>query len=111
MRLAPVAFHPDVAAATAGPVTVDPAGVGMWGLGVISGDPDVAVTVPAVIATVPGPVAMCWGWWRDRFYGTGWGWAYANDYLGLSDACSEQETTGGSEEDFLHRAISLYFVL
>jgi hypothetical protein len=85
--LAPVAFDPDIAAVSVGPVAFDPAGVGVGWFDVGSGNPDVAVAVPAVVAGVPGPVGMLMRWDRDDFNRTRRWWTDADDDLGLCDAC------------------------
>jgi hypothetical protein len=105
VRLAPVAFHPDIAFAMMVPVPVDPTSVGMGWFDVSSGDPDVGVAVPAVVAGVPGPIGVLVGWGRNVLDGTG-GWANPYDDLGLCNACREEERAGDGGEDFLHRAIS-----
>jgi hypothetical protein len=105
VRLAPVAFDPNVAAIVMGPVTVDPDGVGVGWFHVGSGDPDVGVAVPAVIASVPGPIGVLMGWGRNVLDRTG-RWADPDDDLGLCNTCREEERAGNSREDFLHRAVS-----
>ncbi len=77
IRLAPVAFVPDVAAALVDPVAFDPdrmrtgrGHIGSW-------NPDIAVTVPAMIAGVPGPIGVSTrrggysldhsSWWTDAY--------------------------------------------
>jgi hypothetical protein len=84
-----VTFYPDVAFAMVIPVAVNPVGVGMRCFDIGSGNPDVAVSVPAMIATVPCPILMLMGWGRDVF-----DWTLrrtdTNDHLGLGDACSEK---------------------
>jgi hypothetical protein len=82
-----VTFDPDVAAATVVPVAWNPAGVGVRWLNIVSGDPDVVVAVPAVIALVPGPTGVLVRRRGNNLDGTRWGWADANDDLGLCDAC------------------------
>jgi hypothetical protein len=85
----PVAFDPDIAATSMIPVTLDPAGVGVGGLGIVSRNPDVAVAVPAVIAVMPGPAwVLAWHGWND-FNGARWGWSDANNDLGLCNACNK----------------------
>jgi hypothetical protein len=86
MVLAPVAFNPDVAAASVGPVAADPDGVGVWRFHIVSGNPDVAVAVPAVVAVVPGPAGVLVWWWRDYLNRVRWGRADSDDDLGLCDA-------------------------
>jgi hypothetical protein len=99
-------FGPDIAFTSAVPMTVDPAGVWMRRLLIDTGNPDVAVTVPTMIATMPGPIAMLgWRWWNN-FMRT-FRWSNTNDNLGLGNTCDEQNAASDSEEGFLHRAILL----
>jgi hypothetical protein len=101
-----VAFDPDVTAVSVGPVTIDPVGVGVGWLYIDSGNPDVGMAVPAVVASVPGPIWMLvWGR-RDDFV-RALGWSDTDDNLGLCNACGEKQCAGNSGEEFLHRAISL----
>jgi hypothetical protein len=83
-----VAFNPDVAAAPVVPVTVDPAGVGVGWFHVGSGNPDVAIAVPAVVAGVPGPVGVFVWRTRNDFM---WplGGTDTDDDLGLCNACNK----------------------
>jgi hypothetical protein len=109
-RLAPVAFDPDPAAAAVGPVAFDPAGAGVGRFHVGSGNPDVGVAVPAVVAGMPGPVAMLGRRRRNDFVGA-CRRPYTDDDLGLGNASSEEKDAGNSREEFLHRAISLIFFM
>jgi hypothetical protein len=110
IRLAPVAFDPDVAFAVVVPVAVDPVSVGVGWFDVSSGDPDVGAAVPAVVAGVPGPVGMLvWGR-RNGFIRTRRG-TDANDDLGLCNSCGEQKAAGGSEKEFLHRILLVVLVM
>jgi hypothetical protein len=84
-----VAFDPNIATVTLVPVTGDPAGVGVGWFDVGSRDPDVAVTVPAVIAVVPGPTGMLAGYGGNDFVRSLRGRADANDDLGLCNACNK----------------------
>jgi hypothetical protein len=88
-----VAFYPDVAFTVVVPVAIDPVSMGVRWFDVGSGNPDVAIAVPAMIATVPRPVGMLVGWRGDDFV-RALGWTDADDYLGLGDACSEKESAG-----------------
>jgi hypothetical protein len=88
------------------PMTINPNGVRMWGALVDPGNPDVAVAIPTVIATVPGPITMLGGRRRNDFMRT-FRWPNTNDNLGLGNTCGEQDTASDSEEGFLHRAILL----
>jgi hypothetical protein len=103
-----VPFHPDPATAAADPATFDPAGARAWWCNVSAGNPDVAVSIPAVIAGVPGPIAML-GWRRrNDFMRTG-GRPNTDNYLSLSHANRQEKSAGKGTEDFVHRTIS--FVL
>ena len=62
-RLAPVAIAPDVAAALVDPFASNPDGVSVGWLDIRSADPDVAISVPAVVALMPGPVGVFVRWW------------------------------------------------
>jgi hypothetical protein len=101
-----VPFSPDVAVVAVIPTTIDPSGVGMWGLLVGSGNPDVAVTVPAMVASVPGPIGVL----------VGTRWNYLADTSGRADAhydlrvcysCGESKSTDCREKKFVHEALSL----
>jgi hypothetical protein len=81
--LAPVTFDPNVAAAMVVPVAFDPVGVGVGWFHVVSGNPDIAVVFPAVVAGVPGPVGVLVRWWRDDLNRARWWWTDANNDLGL----------------------------
>ena len=87
--LAPVAFYPDVAVVVMVPMTFNPAGVGMRRLLVDAGDPDVAVTVPAMVAIVPGPARVFVRRDGDNFDWTRRGRADSDDDLGLCNACNK----------------------
>jgi hypothetical protein len=88
-----VTFYPDVAAAVVVPVSGDPTGVVVGWFDVGSGDPDVAVAVPAVIAFVPGPFKVLVGWGWHNLMGA-FRWTDANYNLGLCDACSKESRAG-----------------
>jgi hypothetical protein len=105
LLLAPAAFDPDVAVAVVVPVAVFPPGVSVGRFYIVAGNPDVLVPIVAVIAVMPSPVGMFVGRGRNALDGAGWR-ADADDYLGLGDACGENECTGESGEDFFHLAIS-----
>jgi hypothetical protein len=85
----PVTFDPDVAAMALVPVTGDPVGVGVGWFDVGSGDPDVAVTVPAMVAIVPGPARVFVRRDGDNFDWTRRGRADSDDDLGLCNACNK----------------------
>jgi hypothetical protein len=76
-----VAFDPDVATATVGPVAIHPMGAAMGRFGIKAGMPYIGVSIPDVIAGVPGPVTMLRGRGRNDFDGTRWGRTDANDDL------------------------------
>jgi hypothetical protein len=65
MFLSPVSFSPDITAATAIPVTRYPASAAMWRLLIATRNPDVALSIPTVVAVMPCPVAMPRRWRRD----------------------------------------------
>jgi len=85
-----MAFDPNVAAMVVVPVTANPVSVLVGRLDVVAGDPDVSVTVPTVIAVMPGPtwVLVWWGW--DDFYGVRWGWSNADNNLGSGGKCGRE---------------------
>jgi hypothetical protein len=70
-----------------------------------SGYPDVGVTVPAVIAVVPGPIAMLRRRRWDDLMRT-CRRSDTDDYLGLGNARGEEQSAGYSREEFLHRTVS-----
>jgi hypothetical protein len=73
------------------PMTVYPNCVRMRRPLVDSGNPDVAVAVPTVIAAMPGPITML-GWrWRNNFMRT-FRWPNTNYNLGLGNTRGEQNT-------------------
>jgi hypothetical protein len=76
-----VAFLPDPASVVLDPVAFNPVGVRVGWLFVGSGNPDVGMAVPAVVAGVPGPVGMLVERGRNGFYRAGW-WADADYDLG-----------------------------
>jgi hypothetical protein len=105
--LAPVPFHPDIAAAAMIPVAIDPASVRVRWLHIRTGNPDVGVTVPTVISSVPGPVSVFGRRGRDSLYRT-WRRSNTDNHLGLGNAGGKKERAGNNREEFLHRAISLW---
>jgi hypothetical protein len=100
-----VTFAPDIAVAVVVPVAIYPLCVSVGWFHVGSGNPDVAVAVPAVIAGVPGPVGMFVRRRGNNFMGS-FRRTDANDNLGSCNACGEAKGAGNSGEEFLHRAIS-----
>jgi hypothetical protein len=85
----PVTFDPDVAAVVLVPVTGDPVGVGVGRFDVGSGDPDVAVAVPTMVAIVPGPARVFVRGDRDHFDWTRRGRTDSDHDLGLCNACNK----------------------
>jgi hypothetical protein len=109
-RLAPAAVDPDIAAALVYPAAVDPDG-SVTGRGSIgTRDPDVAGTVPAMVAMAPGPIGMSVGARRNDFAWR-YRWPDPDDDLGIGDTCGKEKTTNGSEKNFFHRAISFVMLL
>jgi hypothetical protein len=102
-----VAFCPDVAFTVVIPVSVDPASMSMGWFNVGSGNPYVAISVPAVVAGVPCPVGVLVGCRRNDFMGS-LRWSNTDDDLGLGDAYSEKKCAGESGEEFFHLANLLY---
>jgi hypothetical protein len=92
-----VTFTPDVAVAVVVPVAVYPASVGVGWLNVGSGDPDVTIAIPPVIAGVPGIVGVLVGRGRDALNGAR-GWTDTDYDLALCDTCGEKECAGDSGE-------------
>ena len=82
-------FYPDVAFAMVIPVAVNPVGVGMGCFDIGSGNPDVAVTVPAMVAIVPSPARVFVRRDGDNFDWTRRGRADSDDDLGLCNACNK----------------------
>jgi hypothetical protein len=101
-------LYPDITATPMIPMTLNPAGVGVWWFHIGSRNPDVAIAVPAVIACVPCPVGVLMWRGRDDFMRSRRG--ADTDYdPGLGNACGEKEGAGKCSEQFLHRAISLSY--
>jgi hypothetical protein len=92
--LAPVAFAPDVAVAAMDPAALDPVRVRVRRPFVDSRDPDVAGSVPAMVAGVPGPVTVLRRRGGNDFDGTWRRWADADDDLGTGHAGPKQHGTG-----------------
>ena len=71
-----------MAAAFFTPLAFNPHGPTMRWAGVVTVNPDVAVTVPPMISRDPDPalVRRC----RNDFDGARWRWAYADDNLRVS---------------------------
>ena len=96
--LAPVAFVPDVTAAFATPIALNPDGAGMRGMLVVAANPGVTAAVPAVVAANPDPIAVGAGRSGDDFDGTRWGRPDADDQLCIRGSGSEEDGCGGCEE-------------
>jgi hypothetical protein len=95
--LPPAPFDPDVTTVAMGPVAFDPARMRTWRFSVVSGDPDVTLTVPAVVAGMPGPTRMFVWRSRNHFY-RAWRWgADTDDDLGIGRGASCQH--GSESED------------
>jgi hypothetical protein len=105
-----VAFYPDVAAAAAVPMAFYPAGVGVWGLSEVAGNPDVAGTVPAVKAGLPDPAGV--RGYGDDLYGARRRRPDAYDDLRAGRGCCKSDAEGGDEEWLLelHGLISFLLV-
>ena len=94
---------PDVASALGTPLAFNPNSAAMGRAAVATGNPDVAVTVPTVIAGDPDPVAVN-GWGRgDDFYGARRRRANADHDLRVGHADGEEECAGCGEDLLLHR--------
>jgi hypothetical protein len=96
-----VAFDPVVAAVLVSPVSVDPDGMTARRLNIVAGNPDIAGTVPAVVAVDPNPAFMRDG--AGMFDDDG---RRANLHIDPLCKCrGEAEECGRSnEEQFLHRS-------
>jgi len=100
--LAPVAGVPDVATTFGAPLAFNPNGSAMGRTLVFSWNPDVAASVPAVVAGDPYIVAVNgWRSW-DNFDGTRRRWADADHDLRVGRADGEKNCAGCGEELFLH---------
>jgi hypothetical protein len=75
---------PDVAAAFFAPLAFNPHGSVMGWVGVVAVNPNVAVTVPAMISGDPDPALVWRGW--DDFDGAWWGRANPHDNLSIRSA-------------------------
>jgi hypothetical protein len=58
-----------------------------------TGNPDIPVAVPTVIAFVPGPVGVLVGWGWHNLMGA-FRWTDANYDLGLCYACNKESRAG-----------------
>src|SRR6185312_11816995 len=108
-RLAPVAFNPDVFAAAVGVMARNPASVRMRRRYVLTGNPDVGVAVPALVALVPYPVAVLR---RGRRYPFAAGRRRCDANVepdlraGDQSAPRKEDRGGGRENLFLHGVFS-----
>jgi hypothetical protein len=89
-----VAFYPDIASAAVVPVAFYPVGVGVGGRHVAAGDPDIGVAVPAVVAGVPGPIAVLGRRCGDDFHRARWGRADADDNLSAGGRSKSESGDG-----------------
>jgi hypothetical protein len=96
-ELAPVPFVPNVTAAFAAPLTRDPDCARMWGTLVAATYPDIAMTIPAMVAWHPNPIAVRARRSRNDFDRTGWGRPNADNDLGVRNAGREQDCSSGGE--------------
>ena len=88
------------------PASSDPAGMGMRRLDVRAGNPNVVVALPAVVASVPNPVAVLWWKWRTGFDDAS-GRSDADDNLcACHERCGKYETANGGEYSLLHQSCS-----
>src|SRR5664280_2118381 len=90
------------------PTSGNPVGAGAWRLLIGSGDPDVAVSVPALVASVPAPVAVLGRGWRHDFArmpGRSDGDADLGSGAGYADG--EKDGAGCGEDLLLHLFVLL----
>jgi hypothetical protein len=73
----------------------------MRGLLVGSGNPDISVTIPTVIARVPGPVTVLGRRRRNDFNGTRRWWADTNNHLGWGEG-GEGKSEEGCQDLLFH---------
>jgi hypothetical protein len=85
-----VTIVPDVATALMNPLASNPDGVAMGWLDIGSGDPDVAISVPAMVALMPGPVGVFARRWRHALDDVGRG-TDANDDLSVGEGSHAQK--------------------
>jgi len=97
-----VAGVPYVAAAFFTPIAGDPNGPAMRWTSVASGDPDVAVAIPAMVAGNPDPVHMRGRRGGNDFDGMRRRWADADNDLRVGRADAEKNCAGCGEDLFLH---------
>jgi hypothetical protein len=94
---------PHIASAARAPVTFHPVRVGVGRTLVVAGDPDVAVTVPAVVARVPGPVAVLRGRHGDDLNGARRRRPNADDDLRSGNgSAGGKNKTGNGGKNLLH---------
>jgi hypothetical protein len=97
-----VAFVPDVATALFAPLAGNPDGSGVRGMGVVTGDPNVAVAVPAVEASDPDPITMGWRGRGNDLNGTRWGRTDSYNNLGGRGTHGEEGDGSGGEQGLFH---------
>jgi hypothetical protein len=85
-----VTIVPDVASVVMDPLASNPDGVSMGRFDIRSGNPDVAIPVPAVVALMPGPVGMFVRGWRHALDDVGRG-TDANDDLSMGERSHSQK--------------------
>jgi hypothetical protein len=106
--LAPVAVDPDVLAMARRPVAGDPASMRTRRSGIDSGNPDVGVSIPAVIAALPDPVRVLMGAGRNDLTARRWrGYGDMEPDLCGCGADGQKGKAGGGENLFLHVSFSL----
>jgi hypothetical protein len=92
-----VSFVPDVTAALAAPLTLHPNRATTRGTLVVAADPDVTMTVPAVIAADPDPIAVLVGHNRDDFDRTRWRRSDADNNLCIRRTGCKQDYSSRGE--------------
>jgi hypothetical protein len=85
-----MAIVPDVAATLVDPLASNPDGVSVGWFDIRSGDPNVAISVPAVVALMPSPVGVFVRGWGYALDDVGRG-ADANDDLSLGKGSHAQK--------------------
>jgi hypothetical protein len=93
-----------MAAAFFAPLARDPDGTRMGRTTVGAGDPDIGVSVPAVIPGHPDPSGMRRR--GDYFNGVRRGWSNTHDDLRVGSADREKECAGCGEKLLLHASFS-----
>jgi hypothetical protein len=101
-----VAGVPDVATALLAPLSGDPNGPAMRRTHVSSGNPNVAVSIPAVVAGNPDPVAVYGRGLWDDFDGARRRRADADNDLRVGSANGEKEGAGCGKDLSLHGRVA-----